>query len=82
METNNKKHNSPKSLWNSKNSHKREVCSNIGLPQEARNNSNTQPNFMHKAVEKEEQMKPKAIRREEIIESRAEINDIERKKKH
>ena len=57
----------------SKSSSKREVYSNIILPQETRNISNKQPNFTPKELEKEEQTKPKVSRRKEIIKIRAEI---------
>jgi len=64
----------------SKSSPKREVYSYTGLPQEARK---TQPYLtLHlKELEKEQQMKPKASRRNEIIKIRAEINDKETEKK-
>ena len=66
-----------KPLRYSKDGPKREVYSNIGLPQDAREVSNTQPNFTPKELEKEQQIKPKTIRRREIIKIRVEINDTE-----
>ena len=42
------KHNDAKPTRCSKNSSKREVCSNIVLPQETRKVSNKQPNFITK----------------------------------
>ena len=42
----------------SKSSSKREVYSNIILPQETRKTSNGQPNFTPKTTEKEEQKNP------------------------
>ena len=46
------KHNSSKSLGCSKSNSKREVYSNIGLPQEARKISNKQPNLTGKWAKK------------------------------
>ena len=54
---------------------KREVYSNTILPQETRKTSNRQPNFTPKATGKEEGKKPKTIRRKEIINIGAEINE-------
>lgn len=50
----------------SKISSKREVCSNIDLPQETRKNSNKQPNLSSKELEKE-QTKSKVGIRKKII---------------
>ena len=47
-------------------SSKREVCSNIDLPQETRKNSNKQPNLSSKELEKE-QTKSKVGIRKKII---------------
>ena len=44
------KHDDPKALGCSKSGHKREVFSNIGLPEEARKFSNTQPNLTAKGA--------------------------------
>ena len=44
------KHDDPKSMGCSKSSSKREVYSNIILPQETRNISNKQPNLTPKAI--------------------------------
>ena len=66
-------------MGNSKSSPKREVYSNTSLPQETRKISNNLTLHL-KELEKEEQTKPKAIRRKEIIKIRAEINEIETKK--
>ena len=62
----------------SKHSPKKEVYSNTGLPQEARNILNKQPNCTPKAARKRT-TKFKPIRRKEIIMIRAEVNDIETK---
>ena len=65
----------------SKSSPKREVYSNIILPQETRKTSNRQPNFTPKATGKRiTKKKPlKISRRKEIIKIRAEINEKEMK---
>ena len=46
------KHVGLKLLWCSKSGSKREVCSNTGLPQEARKISNKQPNLTYKGARK------------------------------
>ena len=61
--------------WQLKSSSKREVYSSTILPQETRKTSNRQPNFTPKATGKEEGKKPKTIRRKEIINIGAEINE-------
>ena len=58
----------------SKSSPKREVYSNIILPQEKRNISNRQPKFTHKTTGKRRRKKPKISRRKEIVKIQAEIN--------
>ena len=58
---------------------KMKVYSNTSLPQETRKSSNKQPNITYKAA-REEHMRPKVSRRKEIINIRAEINEIEMKK--
>ena len=58
---------------------KREVYSNKILPQETRKSSNNLTLYL-KQLDKEEQIKPKVSRRKEIIQSRAEINEVETKK--
>ena len=63
----------------SKSSPKREVYSNIILPQETRKTSNRQPNFTPKKLGKEEQKPPKISRRKEIIKIQAEISEKEMK---
>ena len=65
----------------SKSNSKREVYSNIILPQETRKTSNTQPNFTLKTTgEKRTTTKQTKIsRRKEIIRIRAEINEKEMK---
>jgi len=63
----------------SQGSHNRKVYSNTGLTQEARKVSYAQPNLILKELEKEQQIKPKASRRE-IIKIRAEISEIETNK--
>ena len=64
----------------SKSSSKREVYNNTILPQERRKITSKQPNLTRKAIEKEEQTKPKVNGRKEIKKIRAEINEIETKK--
>ena len=60
---------------------KREIHSNIGLPQETRKISNKQFNLTLKRTrKKEKQTKLKLNRRKEIIKIRAEINKIESRK--
>ena len=61
-------------------SSKREAYSNTILPQETIRILDKQSNLTHKATIKEEQAKPKANRRKEIIKIRAEINEMEKKK--
>jgi len=68
-------------LGYSKNSLKREVYSNIGLPQEARKISNKQPSFTLKELKKEQRMKPKASRRKITVNITEEINEIEKNNK-
>ena len=46
-----------------KSSAKREVHSNISLPQETRETSNKQPNFTHKATRKRRTKPPKVNKR-------------------
>ena len=67
-------------MGHSKINSEREIYSNTILPQERRKNSNKQPTFYLKHLEKEKQTKPKISRREEIIKIRTEINNIETKK--
>ena len=62
----------------SKISSKREVYSNTSLPQETRKISNKQPNLMPKAT-RERRTNKTHSRRKEIINFRAEINEIETK---
>ena len=65
----------------SKSSSKREVYSNICLPQKTRKKSQkSNLNIYLKQLGKEEQTKPKVSRRKEIIKVRAEINEIKKKK--
>ena len=66
----------------SKSSVKREVYSNISLPQETRETSNTQPKLTPKATGKRTtttKNQPKVSRRKEIIKVRAEISEKEMK---
>ena len=65
----------------SKNISKRKIYSNTILSQERRKITNKQPNLTYKVTREEEQIKPKVSRRKEIIKIRAEINEIEKKKK-
>ena len=68
-----------KPLGCSKGGHKRKVYSNPGLPKEGRKISDTQPNLMTKELEKEQQIKPKTSRRQEILKARADMSAIETK---
>ena len=52
------------------------MCSDIGLPQETRKISNKQANPTLQGTRKE-QTKPKVSRRKQIINVRAEINEME-----
>ena len=66
----------------SKISSKREVYSNIIVPQETRNISNKQPNLTPKAIRERRttaKKKPKTSRRKDIIKIRSEINGKEMK---
>ena len=65
----------------SKSSSKREVYSITVLPQEKEKSQINNLTLHLKELEKEEQTKPKVSRRKEIIKIRAEINEIETKKK-
>ena len=60
----------------SKSSFERGVYSNTGLPQEASKISNKQPTLISK---REQQTKPKASRRKEIINITTEITGMETK---
>ena len=60
-----------------KSSPKREVSSNIILPQEIRKTLNRQPNFTPKTTGKKKNKK-KISKRKEIIKIKAEINEKER----
>ena len=63
----------------SKSSFKKEVYSNIILPQETRNISNKQPNLTPKAIRERRTKNPKVGGRKEIIKIRSEINEKEMK---
>ena len=63
----------PKPMGCSKSSSKREVYSHTSLPQETRKVSKNNLTYLLKELEKEEQMKLKVSRREEIIKIREEI---------
>ena len=66
----------------SKSSIKREVHTNTGRPQDTRETSNKQPNFIPKASRKrrkEEMKNPRVSRRKEILKIRAGINEKETK---
>ena len=81
LETNEKqKQNIPKSLECRKSGSKREVHTNIGLPQDTRKIPNKQPNFTTKGIRKIRTNKALFSRRKEIIKIRAEINEMEMKK--
>ena len=66
-------------MGHDKSSSKRQVYSNTILPQETIKISNKQSNLTHEATIREEQAKPKANRRKEIIKIRADINEMETK---
>ena len=61
----------------SKSSSKREVYSNIILPQETRKISNKQPNLTPKTIRKRRTKNPKVSRRKEIIKIKSEITEKE-----
>ena len=61
----------------SKSSSKREGYSYIRLPQETRKISNKQSNLTPEGTRKEKPTKPQVSRRKEIINIKAEINEIE-----
>ena len=63
----------------SKSNPKREVSSNIILPQEIRKTLNRQPNFTYKTTGKRVKKKNKISRRKEIIKIQEEINEKEMK---
>ena len=67
-------------MRHSKSSSKRQVYSNIGLPQETRKISNKQSNPTLKKTRERRTKNPKVSRRKEIIKIRSEINEIETKK--
>ena len=54
----------PKPMGCNKSSSKREVYSNIILPQETRNNSNKQPNLTPKAIRERRTKKPQSYQKE------------------
>ena len=60
-----------------KTSSKREIHSNLGLPQEIRTIGNQQSILKSKGIEKNTKNKSKVIRKKEIINTRAEINNID-----
>ena len=65
----------------SKSHSKMKVYSDTSLHLETWKISNIQPNLTSKGTRKEEQTKPKNSRRKEIIKIRAEINEMNIKKK-
>ena len=68
-----------KNLWDAtKNSARREIHSDTGLPQKRKEKSHTN-NLTHhlNELDKEEQTKPKVSRRKDIIKIKEEINKIE-----
>ena len=76
------KHNCPKSMGHSKSSCKRKVDSDTGLHQETWKSQINNLLTLHvKKLGKEEQPKPRVRRRKKIIKMRAEINEIETKRK-
>ena len=58
---------------------KRDIHTNTRLPQEARETSNKQPNFIFKATRKRRKENPKVSRRKEIIKIRTETSEKEMK---
>ena len=68
-------------MGSSKNSSKREVYSDTSPPLETRKSQRNNLTLHLKELEKEKQTKPKVSRRKEMIKIRAEINEIETKKK-
>ena len=80
MEANENEHMTAQNLWDTKGSHKREVYSNPGLPKEERSQIHSLTLHLQE-LEKEQQIKTKTSRRREIINIRAEINDIKILKK-
>ena len=58
-------------------SSKREIHSNLGLPQEIRTIGNQQSILKSKGIEKNMKNKSKVIRNKEIINTRAEITNID-----
>jgi len=60
-----------------KSSSKREVYSNIGLPQERRKISSKQSKLPPKRIRKKKNIKPKVSRMKGIIKIREEINKID-----
>ena len=78
MLTNENENTTAQHLWDSVKPVLRKIHSNISLPQETRETSNKQPNFIPKASRKrrkEEMKNPKVSRRKDIIKIRAEINE-------
>ena len=65
----------------SKSSYQRKGYGETSLPQEVRKISDKQPILTPKGTRKNEQTKTKVTRRNEIIQIRAEINEIETKRK-
>ena len=74
LETNNNKNNFTNSMGYSKSRSKREVHSDIDLPQETRKISNKQINLLPKRIRKRRPNKSKVSRRKEIIKIREELN--------
>ena len=72
------RHNNPKPMECIKSSSKRDVYSNTSLSQETRKISNNLT--LHLEQLEKEQTRPKVSRRKEIMNIRAEINEIEMKK--
>ena len=67
-------------MGHNKGSPEREVHSNTRLPKNGRNISNKQPKPTSQELEEQQQTKPRATRRKEIIKIRAELNEIESKR--
>ena len=64
-------------MGSSKSSSKKEVYTNIILPQKTREISNNNLILHLKLLKKKEQTKPKVTIRKEIIKIKAEVNEIE-----
>ena len=71
-----------KSIGCGKSNPKREIHSITGLCQKTKKSPNKQSNFTLKGTWTEEQTKPNVSERKDIIENKAEINEIKSKKRY